>query len=70
MPGIKTRELTIDEISGLVESYGRAAGFAKQAGFDMLYIHFTAYLGDQFLFPIWNQREDKYGGNLENRMRF
>ncbi|NMB34099.1 MAG: FAD-dependent oxidoreductase [Clostridium sp.] len=70
MPGIKTRELTIDEISGLVESYGRAAGFAKQAGFDMLYIHFTAYLGDQFLSPIWNQREDKYGGNLENRMRF
>ncbi len=70
MPGVKTRELTKDEIKGLVEAYGRAAGLAKQAGFDIIYVHFTAYLGDQFLSSAWNHRTDEYGGSLENRMRF
>lgn len=70
MPDIKTRELTKDEIQGLVEAYGRAAGLAKQAGFDIIYVHFTAYLGDQFLSSVWNRRTDEYGGSLENRMRF
>lgn len=70
MPGIKTRELTKGEIKELVESYGKAAGLSKQAGFDIIYVHFTAYLGDQFLSSVWNQRTDEYGGSLENRMRF
>lgn len=70
MPDIKTRELTKEEIKELVISYGRAAGFAKQAGFDVIYIHFTAYLGDQFLSSVWNRRKDEYGGSLDNRMRF
>ncbi|NLZ53800.1 MAG: FAD-dependent oxidoreductase, partial [Thermoanaerobacteraceae bacterium] len=70
MPDVKTRELTRDEIKQLVESYGRAAGLAKQAGFDAIYVHFMAYLGDQFLSSCWNQRQDEYGGSLENRMRF
>lgn len=70
MPDVKTRELTKDEIHGLVEAYGRAAGLAKQAGFDIIYVHFTAYLGDQFLSSVWNRRTDEYGGSLENRMRF
>ncbi|NLL38440.1 MAG: FAD-dependent oxidoreductase [Clostridiales bacterium] len=69
-PGIKTRELTREEIKELVEAYGRAAGLAKQAGFDIIYVHFTAYLGDQFLSSVWNRRTDEYGGSLENRMRF
>ncbi len=67
---IKTRELTKDEIAELVEAYGKAAGLAKQAGFDIIYVHFTAYLGDQFLSSVWNRRTDEYGGSLENRMRF
>ena len=67
---IKTRELTKDEIAELVEAYGKAAGLAKQAGFDIIYVHFTAYLGDQFLSSAWNRRTDEYGGSLENRMRF
>jgi len=70
MPGVKTRALTKDEIHGLVEAYGKAAGLAKQAGFDIIYVHFTAYLGDQFLSSAWNHRTDEYGGSLENRMRF
>lgn len=70
MPDVKTRELTREEIKQLVESYGRAAGFAKQAGFDAIYVYFMAYLGDQFLSSCWNHRQDEYGGSLENRMRF
>jgi len=70
MPDVKTRELTKSEIKQLVKAYGRAAGFAKQAGFDAIYVHFMAYLGDQFLSSCWNKRQDEYGGSLENRMRF
>lgn len=70
MPGVKTRALTKDEIHGLVEAYGKAAGLAKQAGFYIIYVYFTAYLGDQFLSSAWNHRTDEYGGSLENRMRF
>ncbi len=69
-PEIKTRELTKDEIAELVQAYGKAAGLAKQAGFDIIYVHFIAYLGDQFLSSVWNRRTDEYGGSLENRMRF
>lgn len=70
MPDVKTRELTKSEIKQLVKAYGRAAGLAKQAGFDAIYVHFMAYLGDQFLSSCWNKRQDEYGGSLENRMRF
>lgn len=70
MPHLKTRALTKKEISGLVEAYGEAAGLAKQAGFDVIYVHFLAYIGDQFLSSLWNQRVDEYGGSLQNRMRF
>lgn len=64
------RELTRGEINGLVQAYGYAAGRAKRAGFDALYIHAHSYLIDQFLSTCWNQREDEYGGSLDNRMRF
>ena len=41
------------------------------AGFDMIELHSAhGYLLNQFLSPIANKRDDKYGGSLENRMRF
>lgn len=69
-PNMKSKELTKEEIKELIKSYGKAAGYAKAAGFDLIYIHSTAYLIDQFLSPCWNHRNDEYGGSLENRMRF
>lgn len=70
-PKLLTRELNLDEIARLVEAYGEAARRAEQAGFDVIMVHcFGGYLIDQFLTSLWNKRKDKYGGDLENRMRF
>ncbi len=65
------RKLTVDEIHKSVEAYGLCAGRAKASGFDAFYIHAVGgYLVSQFLTPYFNDRDDEYGGSLENRMRF
>jgi N-ethylmaleimide reductase len=65
------RELRTDEIPGLVADYRRAAQRAKEAGFDGIEIHAAnGYLIDQFLQSKTNQRNDPYGGSVENRFRF
>lgn len=68
--GNKTRPLTVDEIQEIVAAFGRAAGRAKAVGVDAVEIHaHYGYLLDQFMTPLWNRREDEYGGSFENRMR-
>ncbi len=65
------RELSIAEIQALVQIYRRAAENAKQVGFDMVEVHgANGYLIDQFLRDKTNQRQDAYGGSIENRSRF
>jgi N-ethylmaleimide reductase len=65
------RDLRTDEIPGLVADYRRAAQRAKEAGFDGIEIHAAnGYLIDQFLQSKTNQRNDPYGGSVENRFRF
>lgn len=55
----------------LVEAYVAAARRADRIGLDLLEVHSAhGYLLHQFLSPLSNQREDRYGGSLENRMRF
>jgi 2,4-dienoyl-CoA reductase-like NADH-dependent reductase (Old Yellow Enzyme family)/thioredoxin reductase len=69
--GVMPRELDLDEISLIQDSFGEAARRAKQAGLDGVEIHGAhGYLIDQFLSPITNRRSDQYGGALENRARF
>lgn len=64
------RELTTEEIPGLVQDFVQAALHAIEAGFDVLEIHAAhGYLLHQFLSPLTNQRTDNYGGSLENRAR-
>lgn len=64
------KALTLDEIEKLKDSFFQATIRADRAGFDLVEIHAAhGYLLNQFLSPISNKREDKYGGSLENRIR-
>lgn len=64
------RELSLDEIAGVVEAYRKGAENAKKAGFDGVELHgANGYLLDQFLQDKSNQRADAYGGPIENRAR-
>ena len=68
--GVQVRALTKEMIDEIVASYKDVAGLAKRAGFEMLMIHGGhGWLINQFLSPLFNHREDEYGGSLENRCR-
>jgi N-ethylmaleimide reductase len=65
------RALATDEVSEVVEQYRKGAANARRAGFDGVEVHAAnGYLIDQFLRSGTNQRPDRYGGSLENRLRF
>ena len=69
--GVKVKALTKELIDDIVASYGRVAGLAKRAGFEMIMIHGGhGWLINQFLSPFYNKREDEYGGSLDNGCRF
>ncbi|HNX51275.1 MAG TPA: NADH:flavin oxidoreductase/NADH oxidase [Thermoanaerobaculaceae bacterium] len=64
------RELTPAEIDALPGVFAAAARRATTAGFQAVELHMAhGYLLHQFLSPISNQRQDAWGGGLENRMR-
>ncbi|MBV6272092.1 alkene reductase [Alcaligenaceae bacterium CGII-47] len=65
------RALNTSEISATIEDYARAAAMAIEAGADGVEIHAAnGYLIHQFLAKSANQRNDIYGGSIENRSRF
>jgi 2,4-dienoyl-CoA reductase-like NADH-dependent reductase (Old Yellow Enzyme family) len=62
------RELTREEIRGLVDAYAAATVRAKRIGFDAVELHSAhGYLIHQFLSPLSNKRTDEYG---KDRMKF
>lgn len=70
VPCSTPRALTLEEMPTLVESYVQATRNARDAGFDLVEVHAAhGYLLQQFQSADSNQREDRYGGSLENRAR-
>lgn len=68
--GVEVKALTKEMLAEIVASYGKAAGLAKRAGFEMIMIHGGhGWLLNQFFSPYFNKRTDEYGGSLENRCR-
>jgi anthraniloyl-CoA monooxygenase len=64
-------ELDRKGMDKIIKDFERSARYADEAGFDMLEIHMAhGYLLASFISPLTNQREDSYGGSIENRMRF
>jgi 2,4-dienoyl-CoA reductase-like NADH-dependent reductase (Old Yellow Enzyme family) len=70
-PGwIEPVAMTEKMIDDLLEKFVAATQRADRAGVDLIEIHGAhGYLLNQFLSPLSNKREDRWGGSLENRMR-
>lgn len=68
--GLVSTAATQEHIDRVVELFAKAAGRAKQAGFDAVQLHGAHdYLLSQFMSPLLNHRDDDYGGSLEGRFR-
>ncbi|MDX1588298.1 MAG: NADH:flavin oxidoreductase [Oleiphilaceae bacterium] len=64
------RAMTESDIQTAIDGFVRSATNAKAAGFDGIELHgANGYLLNQFLSTHFNQRDDQYGGPLENRLR-
>jgi len=64
-------ELESEQIAELVRAFGEAARRCREGGLDGIELSMAHnHLIDQFWSPLFNQRQDEYGGSLDNRMRF
>lgn len=72
MAGKKNRhEMGKQDIQDVIDGFAKGAADAKAVGFDAIELHGAhGYLIDQFFWEGTNQREDEYGGSMENRSRF
>jgi anthraniloyl-CoA monooxygenase len=65
------RELSEADLAAIREQFVANARAAARAGFDVLELHCAhGYLLSSFISPLSNARTDRYGGSLENRLRF
>ncbi|NRW28453.1 2,4-dienoyl-CoA reductase-like NADH-dependent reductase (Old Yellow Enzyme family) [Clostridium beijerinckii] len=68
---VNCRPMSHYDIKEIIKKFACSAKIVKNAGFDAIEIHGHAGdLIDQFMSPIWNKREDEYGGTDEKRARF
>lgn len=61
--------LTTGEIEAIIEEYANVASWMKASEFDAIEMNMSA-LPDYFAMEVFNKREDKYGGDLDGRLRF
>ena len=68
--GLTPKEMSISDIADMAELFAKAAARAKDAGFDGVQIHAAhGYQLSQWITPIFNRRNDEYGGSALNRFR-
>ncbi len=68
---VLVKGMTQQDIDDVVAAFAKAAKDAKDVGFDAIELHGAhGYLIDQFFWEGTNQRDDQYGGSMENRGRF
>jgi 2-enoate reductase len=69
-PTVICRELTTEEVEQSIKDFEFSAQIISSAGTDAIEINaHRGYLLDQFMTALWNKRTDKYGGNLDGRLR-
>ncbi|MEX0865568.1 MAG: bifunctional salicylyl-CoA 5-hydroxylase/oxidoreductase [Acidimicrobiia bacterium] len=69
--GQMPREMTVEDLDLVRSQFVEATIRGDRAGFDLLELHCAhGYLLSSFLTPLANQRTDRYGGSLENRMGY
>lgn len=65
------RSMNEQDMQAVVEAFVNAALLCRDAGFDAVELHMGhGYLLNQFISQLSNKRQDEYGGDIENRMRF
>ncbi len=66
---LKCEGMSESEIQNIPQEFSQMAKLAQKTGFDGVQIHAAhGFLLSQFLSPLFNQRSDKYGSDIENRM--
>jgi len=68
--GLQCAGMSVEDIQALPGMYARTAAYAKNAGFTGVHVHAGhGFLLSQFLSPLFNRRDDRYGGSIEARCR-
>ena len=68
--GLKCEGMSLNEVKNLPSRYAKAASKAKELGFSGVQIHAGhGFLLSQFLSPLFNKREDEYGGDIKSRCK-
>ncbi len=73
LPGVSdwSRAMTRADMDRVLNDFALCTRRAATAGFDWLELHCAhGYLLSSFISPLTNQRDDAYGGSLENRLRY
>lgn len=70
LEGLQCAGMTLEEVEALPQAYANAAALAQSAGFGGVEVHAGhGFLLSQFLSPLFNHRQDQYGGSIESRSR-